>query len=103
METLMNKRLRLQSLFKTLTNNVYFQPTSNIQMNYPAIKFSLNDIDKKSANNETYFRNVSFKVTVIDEDPDSELKEQILNMPLCEFNTHYVSNNLNHDVFTLYY
>ena len=103
METQVNKRLKLHAMFKTWVKNVYFQPSSNITMKYPAIIYSRNSMDTTYANNKTYVNNTSYKVTVVDEDPDSELIEKMLNMPLCKFNTHYVSSNLNHDVFTLYY
>lgn len=103
METQVSKRLELHALFKTLVNNVYFQPSSNITMKYPAIVYSRNSIDDIYANNTTYVRKTSYKVTVVDEDPDSELIEKILNIPSCKWVTNYVTNNLNHDVFTLYY
>ena len=45
----------------------------------------------------------AYEITVIDENPDSEIVKRISMLPKCRFNRHYVSDNLNHDTFTIYY
>lgn len=46
----------------------YFQPPESIKMNYPAIVYSLDDIDKTYANDGVYLSNRRYAVTVIDKD-----------------------------------
>lgn len=85
------------------TRNVYYQPPESIKMKYPAIVYSRNDIANRFANDSVYMQSVSYEVIVIDENPDSSIVKRIAMLPKCRFNRHYVSDNLNHDVFTIYY
>lgn len=85
------------------SRNVYFRPPESIEMNYPAIKYDLAKINKRSANNSPYITSPAYEIILIDYDPDSEFFETLLNIPLCTFDRTYTANNLNHWVFTLYY
>lgn len=44
-----------------------------------------------------------YQVTVVDKNPDSVIHEKVLKLPLCKFDRHYNKDNLNHDVYTLYF
>lgn len=44
----------------------YFQPPSSVKMQYPAIVYSLNDIDTEYANNRIYKTSKAYTVTIID-------------------------------------
>ena len=101
----MNTRLELHELLcETLgSRNVYFQPPESISMNYPAIVYSRSRIDNTFADNTVYKQKVSYEITVIDEDPDSEIVKKVSLIPMCRFDRHFTSNNLNHDTFTIYY
>lgn len=101
----MDRRPLLQELLETIlgTNNVYFQPPTSVKMSYPAIVYSRRDIDNNFANNTAYIQSPSYDVTVIDEDPDSEIVQKVSKLPLCSFNRHFEQDNLNHDVFILYF
>lgn len=103
--TTLDRRLELHELFATMlgTRNVYFQPPSTIKMKYPAIVYVREDIDNDFANNNVYMQSHIYRVTVIDEDPDSEIVEEVSKLPTCRFNRHYAADNLNHDVFILHY
>lgn len=82
--------------------NVYYQPPG--RMDYPAIRYEIDDIENTHANNLTYRVSRRYKVTVIDRLPDNPVIEKLLReMPMCSYDRHYVSDNLNHDVLTLYY
>lgn len=85
------------------SRNVYYQPPESIKINYPAIVYSRDNIDNIFANNGVYNQHDAYSITVIDEDPDSEIVREISLMPRCRFNRHFTSDNLNHDVFTLFY
>ena len=99
----MPRRLKLQTLLEELlgSRNVYFQPPASIQMKYPAIVYGLEDIENTFANDGVYLSKRKYLVTVIDEDPDSEIVGMVSQLPTCRFNRHFESDNLNHDVFIL--
>lgn len=105
---LLNLELRsqeLQAIFEEIlgSRNVYYNPPASVQMKYPAIVFSRARIDKKTANNAAYMLSHRYEVTVIDSDPDSDYIGAILSLPTCTFDRHFVSDNLHHNSFTLYY
>ena len=101
----MSRRLELQTLLEMIlgSRNVYYQPPASVMMRYPAIVYSRYDIENVHANNNVYAQHTAYSVTVIDKNPDSEFLKKISVLPLCSFDRHYVADNLNHDVFTLYY
>lgn len=101
----MTSRLELHELLcETLgSRHVYYQPPESVKMVYPSIVYARNSINNKFADNSVYKRMTGYSITVIDEDPDSEIVERIAQLPMCRFDRHFVSDNLNHDVFTIYY
>jgi hypothetical protein len=99
----MAPRLELQALFEALVDHVYFQPPSNIKMNYPCIVYEVSGDQVERANNRLYFHTKQYQVTVIDRDPDSELPDEVIELPMCEFNRFFTADNLNHHVFTLFF
>lgn len=99
----MASRLELSKLLHTICNNVYFQPPATIKMKYPAIRYSLSDLDKRSANNEAYAMFKAYEIIVIDSNPDSEIADKIAALPMCSFSRFYTADNLNHFVYKLYY
>jgi hypothetical protein len=101
----MESRLKLQTELERIlgSKNVYFQPPESVKIKYPAIVYSLNNINNNFANNSIYKKSDCYNVTLIDKDPESPYADIILNMPMCSFDRAYASDNLNHFVFTLYY
>lgn len=101
----MERRLRLHQILTTIlgSENVYFQPPESIKMNYPCIVYARNSADTKYANDKPYLNKKRYMVTVIAKDPDSEIPGKVASLPSCEFNRHYKSDNLNHDVYNLFY
>ena len=106
----MDSRLDLDDAFVTVLNltepdgdrHTYFNPPPSVQMRYPAIKYSLNKLDRKFANNGAYLTTPSYSVILIDENPDSEYVSKILQIPHCSFDRFYIADNLNHWAFTIY-
>ena len=72
-------------------------------MGYPAIRYSRNDFDIKHANDGVYSKKTRYEIIVIDKNPDNPVIEKLMELPYCSYDRHYTSNNLNHDVLTLYY
>ena len=98
-------RLELQSVLEqTLgSRNVYFQPPASVKMKYPAIVYSRSDIDNRFANNEVYHQSHVYRVTIIDEDPDSEIVQKMSKFKTAKFERHFTTNGLNHDIFSIFY
>lgn len=101
----MGNRLELHELFCTIleSRNAYYQPPASVRMKYPAIVYSRKKITNVHADNAVYRQLNAYEVTVIDENPDSELVRKVSMLPKCEHERSFTSDNLNHDVFTLYY
>lgn len=101
----MASRLNLQTVLEELlgSRNVYYQPPASVIMKYPAIVYSRKGIVNTHADDEVYKRDNAYEITVIDEDPDSEIAIKVSRLQYCRFDRHFTSDNLNHDVFTLYF
>lgn len=98
-------RVDLQNLLEDIlgSRNVYFQPPASVQMSYPAIVYSLANIQNTSADNLTYMQEIAYQVTVIDEDPDSDISRAVSLLPSCRFDRFFATDDLNHFVYTIYY
>lgn len=83
--------------------SVYFQPITNVQMKYPAIVYKRDFAETLFADGMPYRREKRYMVTVIDRDPDSEIPDKVASLPMCSYNRFYTADNLNHDVFTLFF
>lgn len=101
----MAPRLELQALLVSLlgSSNVYFQPPPSVFMNYPCIVYNRDDINTDFADNKPYKNKKRYQVTVIDKDPDSDIPDKVAALPLCSYNRHFTADNLNHDVFNLFF
>jgi hypothetical protein len=99
----MGQRLQLHQLLETFTDNVYFQPPTNIELKYPCIIYKRDFADTKFADDKPYNIKLRYAITVIDQDPDSEIPSKVALMPLSLFNRFYTVDNLNHDVYNVYF
>lgn len=97
----MAQRSELHSRLKAIVDNVYFQPPSNVQMKYPCIVYNRSRISTEFAGDKPYLQFRGYTVTVIDPDPDSGIVDAVASLPKCSHNTHFVTENLNHDVFDI--
>jgi hypothetical protein len=98
-----SSRLELQTLLKDITENVYFQPPNSIQIQYPCIMYERSGSELDHANNRLYRHTKRYQVTVIDRNPDSELSDRVIALPLCSFDRYFVADDLNHYVYTLFF
>lgn len=101
----MGSRLDLQNLLEFVlgSRNVYYQPPESVKIKYPAIVYRRNDIDNNFADDIVYMQNHTYQIIVIDADPDSEIVDRVSKLPMCRYDRHYTSDNLNHDIFILNY
>lgn len=98
-------RLDLQELLTEILDSdyVYFQPPDNVQMRYPCIVYEREAITAQWAGGKPYSLDNRYLVTVIDRDPDSEIPDKIAALPLCVHDRFFIADNLNHNVFKLFF
>lgn len=101
----MERRLMLH---KTLVNvlgsdNVYFQPPESVKIKYPCILYERDYIDTAFADNQPYMKTKRYSVVYITKNPDSCVVDKLSDLPMCSYERGYKSDNLNHDVFTIYF
>lgn len=101
----MASRLSLQTMLEEIlgSRNVYYQPPASVRMKYPAIVYSRKYIYNTHADNSVYKQDDAYELIVIDENPDSEIVTKVSKIPSCRFDRHYEKDNLNHDVFSIYF
>lgn len=101
----MAPRLELQAtLIEILgSNNVYFQPPPNVQMQYPCIVYNRDYQSTEFADDKPYKHRKRYQVTVIDPNPDSNIPAKVAALPLCVFDRFYTADKLNHDVYKLFF
>lgn len=101
----MRTRLELDEVLRDIMGKdgtVYFQPSENVRMSYPCIRYSLYDVQNGHGDNLPYLQNPAYQLTLIDPDPDNKYWEKIAQLPMCGFDRFYIADNLNHYVFTIY-
>jgi hypothetical protein len=96
-------RAQLQETLESFCPNVYFQPPSNITMVYPCIVYRRNARWEAWADNLPGLHMMQYEVTIIDRDPDSSIPGLVAALQLCRFNRHFSADDLNHDVYNLYW
>lgn len=101
----MADRLELHSLLEEMldSKNVYYQPPESIKMQYDAIRYSKKNIKPTFANGGKYLMKDCYELIVISKRPDHPVIKKLLSLPYCSYDRHYVADNLNHDVLTIYY
>jgi len=99
----MASRLQLHQLLEAFVGHVYFQPPTNVKLVYPCIVYRRDFADTKFADNGPYRNTLRYSITVIDQDPDSDIPSKVAALPMCLFNRFFTADNLNHDVYNLYF
>lgn len=95
----------LQSLLESVlgSKNVYFQPPQNKKIEYPCIIYSLEYVKSSYADSLPYLNMKRYSVKYIDRSPDQYIPDKIALLPTASFDRFYVSDNLNHYAYRLYY
>lgn len=104
-ETSTSRREQLHAMLEGALGspNVYYQPPINVEMKFPAIRYSLKSIDKLKANNAAYKLTRAYEIIVISKSPDCAAIEKILEWQHTRYDRHYIADNLHHDVITICY
>lgn len=108
----------MQELMSLLgTDEVYFQPSAEAGISsgeepflftgiqYPCFIIERSGAYQPRANNRNYLFQPSYQVTYINQDePDPEMLKTVMeHFPYCHYDRHFISENLHHDVFQIYY
>ena len=114
-------RLELQEILEEIFSifseqdgyqHVYFQPGANVTLHYPCCVYRRDGNKEFRADNKNYGNNWAYQLVIIDKDPVSScidveqtktIIDAISELPTCSYTRHYVADNLNHDVFRIYY
>lgn len=101
----MGSRLDLHAILTGFSGveEAYFQPPEDLKLVYPCIIYKRISENVKFADNSPYFKMKQYRVTVLDYDPDSEIPDLVGTLPLSTYETGYVSNNINHSAYKLFY
>lgn len=101
----MASRLNLQTELEALpVEKVYFQPPESVKLQYDCIVYNLSTIESWKANNQSYYNEREYQLTLITKNPDNPLIDLLLNsFEKISFLRHFTSANLNHYVYRLYY
>lgn len=101
----MDRRLELDAILRDVlgNNHTYFQPPASIDMEYPAIRYSRVAKPSQKADDAIYIDNTTYKLILIDRDPDSEYLSKLLNLPYTRYVNGYQKDGLNHDVIEIVY
>lgn len=85
------------------SDNVYFQPPEGFRLSYPCIIYEYDLLESDYASNKSYVTRRKYFVTCIDKDPESRIPYDIIALQSCRHEKRFVSDNLYHDTFVLYY
>lgn len=101
----MSSRIELHEILCEIlgSRNVYFEPPETLKMKYPCIVYERSNIDVIYADNKSYTNNTRYSIILMDANPDSQTIYKLLELPGIRFDRHFSTNNLNHDVFELYF
>jgi hypothetical protein len=99
----MGTRLELHAILLGITPEVYYQPPESYKMEYPCIRYRRSNLAISHANNKPYKKAIGYQLTVISRQPDDPILDLVSNLPSCAFDRGYVSKNLHHDVYNIYY
>jgi hypothetical protein len=101
----MGQRLELQALLIDLlgSSNVYFQPPATVNMKYPCIVYNRIGVTIHFADDKPYKHKKRYQITIIDQNPDSEIPDKVAALPSCSFDRFFAIDNLNHDIYNLFF
>lgn len=101
----MGQRAELHAILTDIlgTDSVYFSPPPSVYLKYPCIVYRRDYELKQFADDIPYSRRKRYQVTAIALDPDSDIPDKIAELPLCVYERFFTADNLNHDVFKLFF
>lgn len=101
----MATRMDLQKVLRDIlgSSNVYYQPPESMKIEYPAIVYFLDNVDFIFADDVKYKRTDRYAIQLITRDPEPSFINDILELDYCNFERSYVTDNLNHFIFEIFW
>ena len=96
-------RVQLQAKLALVCQHVYYQPSSNITLQYPCIIYEKIGNEDLYGNNNRYSKFTAYQVMVISRDPDDPICDNLeKEVPYTDFSRHFIADGLHHYVYTVY-
>lgn len=87
-----------------LTPNLYFQPPETVKISYPCFIYHKISPNIQRASNSLYLFTEGYNVLWIDKNPDNQMNKRIYEeFDYVSSSSPYVSDNLYHTSFDIYY
>lgn len=101
----MRTRLELHEILSGIPGVVgcYYSPPETLRMERPCIVYNWDNDESLYADNLLFFKRRRYSVTVIDEDPDSEIPDRVSELSYCTSERNYVHDGFYHFVYTLFF
>ena len=99
-------RTNLQTILEGVVgagHKVWFQAPTNTKLTYPCLLYSLADKRADKADNMKYKLMNQYEMTYITRNPDDPIVDAIVELEYCEYDRSYVSDNLYHHTYSIYY
>lgn len=99
------RRLLLHNDILEFTGHAaFYQPPPSVKLTYPCTIYNLNSIYVNSADDMSYKKMRRYQLTYITKDPTDPLVDKFLeHFKMISFSRPFVSDNLYHYVYDLYY
>lgn len=97
---------QIQSLLKELVGDgwaVYFQPPGQEKMTYPCVRYQRDDMNTQFADNVPYRLRTRYSVTLMSRSPNTDVLKKLAQLPMSTYERFFVADNINHDVFNIYF
>ena len=72
-------------------------------MEYHCIVYHRDNVNTEYADDRPYKLRTRYQVTVIDRDPDSPIPAKVAALQFASFDRFFTADNLNHDVYSLFF
>lgn len=100
----MARRLDLQEILSSLASKAWYQAPPTNKMTYPCFVYKAIEPKVVRANNHGYVSIPGYEVLYISKQEDDDIVPVMLDeFQYCSVGRKYVSDNLYHYVFTIYY
>lgn len=108
LDSMVQRRRELQTKLETLlgSKNVYFQPPPNTMLKYPCFVYERYTPYTESADNTLYRIVGHYSVTYMDSNVERAMAMQtkiLTSFDCISVERNFISDNLNHDVYNIYY
>lgn len=86
------------------STNTFFQPPESVKIKYPCFVYEFSKDHDLHADDMAYLTHTGYDVTAITKDPDVTYKNELkAEFRHCEWVRSFISDNLNHNIYKIYF